>query len=375
MRRLPWQAKEWICHNLGVVRIAVICPYSLGYPGGVQSQVVGLSESMRKLGHEVELLAPCDDLKPPYEMICLGPSLRLHANGSVAPTGLRVMTLAKLRRELRKESFDVVHLHEPLAPGPSMVTLMSTSVPIIGTFHRQGVSLPYRAWGRAFRPLANRLADRFAVSDHAAATAREVIGGQYRVVGNGVDIERFSGSPSWPKSSPVVLFLGRHEHRKGLEVLLKAIALLQSDAEFWIAGDGPQSPELHRKYSKLQNVHWLGRISDAEVASRLRAADVYVAPSLFGESFGVVLLEAMASQAAIVASNISGYRDVARNDSEALLVEPGDSSSLASAIESVLHDESLRERLVSNGLLRASQFSMESLAKMYVGAFQDAIAN
>ena len=352
----------------------MVCPYSLGYPGGVQSQVVGLSEAMRRLGHEVELLAPCDDLKPPYEMVCLGPSLRLRANGSVAPTGLRARTLFNLRHRLRHSDFDVVHLHEPLAPGPSLVTLASVDVPVIGTFHRQGASVAYLAWGKVFKHLANRLAGRFAVSSEAAQTARRVIGGDYKVVGNGVDLERFASGPVWPTQNKTVLFLGRHEHRKGLEVLLDAIPRVDSDVQFWIAGDGPESPELHRKYSRLANVHWLGRISDAEVALRLGAADVFVAPSLYGESFGVVLLEAMASRTAIVASDISGYRDVARDGQEAVLVEVGDSGAVARSIDSILQNDALRERLVSNGLLRAAAFSMDNLAKVYIGAFQEALA-
>ncbi len=356
------------------VKIAVVCPYSLGYPGGVQSQVVGLTEEMRRLGHEVELLAPCDDVKPPYEMICLGPSLRLRANGSIAPTGLRTTTLAALRRELRRAKFDLVHLHEPLAPGPALVTLASVRVPVVGTFHRQGVSLPYLAWGRLLRPLADRLALRFAVSEDAARTASRVVGGEYRVVGNGVDLRRFAAEPSWPKSGRSVLFLGRHEHRKGLEVLLEAVPLVGSDVQFWIAGDGPQSPELHRRYAGLKNVHWLGRISDSEVALRLRAADVYVAPSLYGESFGVVLLEAMAASTAIIASDITGYRDVARDAKEALLVPPGDHRRLAESIDLVLSDPALAERLVAKGSVRAAEFSMEGLAKMYLSAFEEALS-
>lgn len=357
------------------MKIAVICPYSLGFPGGVQSQVVGLTQAMRGQGHEVELLAPCDDLKPPYEMVCLGPSLRFRANGSVAPTGLRPVTLAKLRRELKHSKFDVVHLHEPLAPGPSLVTLASVDAPIVGTFHRQGVSLPYLALGKVFAPLANRLAMRAAVSNEAAETARRVIGGEYRIFGNGVDVVRFSMSPAWPKEKPTVLFLGRHERRKGLQVLLEAIPHVQSDVDIWVGGDGPESPELHRKYARLANVTWLGRLSDAEVASRLRAADIYVAPSLYGESFGVVLLEAMAAKSAIVASDIPGYREVARSNIEALLVSPGDAIGIARAIDLLIKDEKLKEQLVSNGLVRADNFSVETLAKTYIEAFSECIGS
>lgn len=355
------------------MKIAVICPYSLGFPGGVQSQVVGLTQAMRSLGHEVELLAPCDDLKPPYEMVCLGPSLRLRANGSVAPTGLRMTTLWRLHRELKSNDFDVVHLHEPLAPGPSLVTLASIDLPIVGTFHRQGVSVPYLALGRLLSPLVKRLALRIAVSNEAANTAKRVIGGEYRIFGNGVDIARFSDSPAWPKTNRTVLFLGRHEARKGLEVLLEAVSLIQSDVEIWIAGDGPQSPELHHRYAKLTNVTWLGRLSDAEVASRLRSADLYVAPSLYGESFGVVLLEAMAAKCAIVASDIPGYREVARDEVEALLTPAGSPRDLAKAIDRLLGDGELRKQLVSNGEKRAKSFSVDTLAKMYIQAFEECI--
>ncbi|KJF18079.1 MULTISPECIES: glycosyltransferase family 4 protein [Acidithrix] len=356
------------------MKVAVVCPYSLGFPGGVQSQVVGLTLAMRAHGHEVELFAPCDDLIPPYDMVCLGPSLRLRANGSIAPTGLRPSTMAKLRHELRSYSYDVVHLHEPLAPGPSLVTLASVEIPIVGTFHRQGVSLAYLAFGRAMSPLARRITRRFAVSAEAAKTASRVIGGSYEILGNGVDLGRYSTGPIWPKESPVVLFLGRHENRKGLEVLLRSVELVRSPATFWIAGDGPETPVLHKKFSHLSNVDWLGRISDAEAASRMRAADVFVAPSLFGESFGVVLLEAMAASGAVVASDIRGYREVARKDREALLVAPGDPEALALSIDRVLQDDKLKERLVSSGLQRASEHSIDNLALRYLKAFEESIS-
>jgi phosphatidylinositol alpha-mannosyltransferase len=354
------------------VKVAVVCPYSLGFPGGVQTQVVALTIAMRASGITVDLYAPCDDLVPPYQMICLGPSLRLRANGSVAPTGLRPKTLYRLFKHLRNNDYDVIHLHEPLAPGPSLITLAAARAPIVATFHRQGVSNIYRIFGRAIRPLTSKIFRRFAVSPEAAKTATAVAGGSYEILGNGVDLKRFSDGPIWPKDSPAVLFLGRHESRKGLEVLLRAVPKCDPLIKFWIAGDGPESTELQRKYANLENVEWLGRISDAEAASRMRAADIYVAPSLFGESFGVVLLEAMAASTLVVASDIDGYRDVARNRREAILVPPGDSLRLAEAIETGLSDTSLVEKLVIAGHKRASEFSIEEIARRYILAFEEA---
>ena len=354
------------------MKVAVVCPYSLGFPGGVQSQVVALTIAMRASGVTVDLYAPCDNLVPPYQMVCLGPSLRLRANGSVAPTGLRPKTLLRLYKHLRENDYDVIHLHEPLAPGPSLVTLIAARAPIVATFHRQGVSNVYRIFGRAIRPLTAKIFRRFAVSPEAAKTATAVAGGSYEILGNGVDLKRFAEGPIWPKDAPTVLFLGRHESRKGLEVLLRAVPKCDPKIRFWIAGDGPESTELQGKYAGLENVEWLGRISDAEAASRMRAADIYVAPSLFGESFGVVLLEAMAASTLVVASDIDGYRDVARNHREAILVPPGDSLRLAEAIETGLSDTSLVGGLVSAGQKRASEFSIEEIARRYILAFEEA---
>ena len=354
------------------MKVAVVCPYSLGFPGGVQSQVVALTTAMRANGVKVDLFAPCDNLIPPYQMVCLGPSLRLRANGSVAPTGLRPKTLLRLFKYLRSTEYDVIHLHEPLAPGPSLVTLIAARAPIVATFHRQGVSTPYRLFGRIIRPMTQKIFRRFAVSPEAAKTATAVAGGSYEILGNGVDLKRFAEGPIWQKEGPTVLFLGRHESRKGLEVLLRAVPMCDPSIRFWIAGDGPESTELQRKYAGLTNVEWLGRLSDAEAASRMRAADIYVAPSLFGESFGVVLLEAMAASTLVVASDIDGYRDVARNLIEAILVPPGDSLRLAEAIETGLSDTRLVDELVNAGQKRASEFSIEEIARRYILAFEEA---
>jgi phosphatidylinositol alpha-mannosyltransferase len=216
------------------------------------------------------------------------------------------------------------------------------------------------------------------VSPEARALAERWLGGACHVMPNGVEVERFAKADRWPApvtpggSGRAILFVGRHEPRKGLEVLLKAFSALDTDAVLWVAGEGPETAALAA--AAPDNVEWLGRISDQELAERLRAAAVFCAPSLHGESFGVVLLEAMAAGTPVVASDISGYRDVARQDKEALLVPGGDPAALAEGLRRVLDDPTLAGRLVEAGTARAASFSMERLAARYVDLYEALLA-
>jgi phosphatidylinositol alpha-mannosyltransferase len=358
------------------MRIAQVCPYSLTPPGGVQAQVLGLARSLRALGHEVRVLAPCDGPPPDAGVTPLGKSVPLAANGSVAPIAPDPACAMRTMRALRDEEFDVVHLQEPLVPGPTVTSLLVTDRPVVGTFHRAGASAAYTAFRPIARRLARRLAVRCAVSEDARATARHAVGGEYELVFNGIEIDRFAKvDPAvLDGTGPTLLFLGRHEPRKGLATLLEAMAHLPADVRLLVAGDGPQTSELKQRFGGDPRVRWLGRISDEEKAAYLRAVDAFCAPSLSGESFGVVLLEAMAASAPIVASDLPGYRNVARPDEHALLVEPGDPRALAAALSRVLDDGPLRRRLVEAGEVRASEFSMDLLAERYLDLYDRGIS-
>lgn len=352
------------------MKIAELCPYSLSVPGGVQGQVIALTRAMRRLGHEVEIIAPCDDLPSTESVRNIGRSIRFPANGSRAPVGILPRSLIKTAAMVRDGDYDVIHIHEPFAPGPSLVGLMASEVPVAGTFHRHGVTLPYRALGWAVSGIGQKLHVRFAVSVDAMLTARSVFDGHYQVVGNGVDLLAFDSSPEWPKENPVVLFIGRHEHRKGLEILLEAfMGLKDRDVTCWVAGDGPQTPYLRSITAHDRRIQWLGRISDAEAMARMKAADVLCTPSLYGESFGVVLLEGLAAGAVVVATDIPGYRGVARDKVEAILVPPNDIGLLRNALVRGLTDRQLAEQLRENGRRRALEFSVENLAKVYLDSF------
>jgi phosphatidylinositol alpha-mannosyltransferase len=197
--------------------------------------------------------------------------------------------------------------------------------------------------------------------------------GAYRILPNAVDVEHFAKAEPCPATpGPVILFVGRHEERKGLRVLLEAFAGLDRDAVLWVAGEGPLTDEL--RANGTPRVEWLGRVSDDELARRLRTAAVFCAPSTGGESFGIVLVEAMAAGTPVVASDIGGYRDVARAGREAVLVAPEDPAALRGGLRKVLDDPGLAGRLAEAGRERAATFSMASLAERYVDLYETAVA-
>ncbi len=360
--------------TVALMRIAEVCPYSLTLPGGVQGQVMGLARVMRDLGHEVRVLGPCDGPPPERWVTPLGVSIPTAANGSVAPIAPDPAAALRTIRALRDERFDVVHLHEPLVPGPTLTSLIVAESPRIGTFHRAGASAAYDRLRPAVRWVAKRLDVRCAVSEEAAATARAALGGEYVVLFNGIEVDRFAKAEPWPTEGPTIFFVGRHEPRKGLAVLLDAMRDLPRDVRLWVGGDGPETAELQARVGGDPRITWLGRVSDEEKASRLRGADVFCAPSLGGESFGVVLLEAMAAQAPVVASDLIGYRAVARPGVDATLVPPGDARALAAVLRDVLADRDLAGELVAAGEERARSFSMVRLAERYLDLFRGALA-
>jgi phosphatidyl-myo-inositol alpha-mannosyltransferase len=353
------------------VRVAQVCPYSLSVPGGVQSQVLGLARALRALGHDTSVLAPCDGDPPDVDVIPLGASLSLASNGSIAPIAPDPVCALRTVSALQRGAFDVIHLHEPLAPGPTLAVLVAGLHPVVGTFHRSGKSRAYSVLGPLVRLLAGRLDRRCAVSPDARSTVAAATGGEFVLVPNGIEIDRFAQAPPWPTEGPTIFFVGRHEPRKGLSVLLDAIRLLPPETRLWVAGTGPETALLRQRASRLPGVEWLGPIDDAEKASRLRGAHAFCAPSIGGESFGVVLLEAMAARTPIVATELPAYRAVARSEVDAVLVPPGDPCALAGALRRVLFDGNLADRLTGGGVARAEEFSMDRMARQYLELYCD----
>jgi phosphatidylinositol alpha-mannosyltransferase len=364
------------------LRIGLLCPYSLTTPGGVQGQVMGLARALRKMGHEVRVLGPCDGAPPDTFVTPIGESLPTVANGSIAPLAPDPSAALRTIRVLRDEQFDVLHIHEPLTPGASITALVMRTAPIVATFHAAGESLSYKYLSAPLKGFASAIDHRVAVSKDAVLLAQRYIGGDYQILPNGVELDRFIASSqntsiTHGDSSLIrrsIFFCGRHEPRKGLEVLLQAHATLPDNVDLWIASEGPETERLKREWAGDSRIMWLGRISDAEKAKRLSQADVFCAPSLGGESFGVVLIEAMAAATPIVASALDGYMNVATHEIDALLVEPNDPAALEVALRRILLDQELAHRLVHRGQERATGFSMVQLASTYVDIYRRVIA-
>lgn len=360
------------------MRIGLFSPYSLTLPGGVQGQVLGLARALRRRHHAVRVLGPCDGPPPDAGVTPLGNSIPTAANGSVAPIAPDPAAALRTMRALKDEDFDLIHLHEPFVPGPNATALLVATCPIIATFHAAGRSSSYRYLGRPIRRAGRRISMCTAVSDDAEALARQVVDAPIELLFNGVEVERFANATEWKDQraygQPTVLFVGRHEPRKGLEVLLEAHRLLEvqhhrREVRLWIVGSGPQTAELRDRY-RSSNIEWLGRVSDGELASRWKAASVYCAPSLGGESFGVVLLESMAAGTPVVASDIDGYRNVVTPELDGIIVAPGDPKALADGLLRVLSDQALSDHLVANGEIRAAQYSMDNLAARYEALYE-----
>ena len=332
------------------LRVAIVCPYSLSRPGGVQGQVVGLARALDARGHQAAVFAPLDDPRDApgdVNLVVAGQSVSLPANGSVAPVSVSPLAVHRALGALRSGHFDVVHVHEPFSPGlPYGILAAGEMPPIVATFHRSGGSFFYSVLRPLTTSLARRrFAVRCAVSEAARQTAHAAVGGDYVVLFNGVEVDRYANAVPWPTDGPTVLFLGRHEERKGLRVLLGAFALLMgaklvgegsggdaavASPTLWVAGDGPDTDALRRLYPDSPHIQWLGVLTEEDKLRRLAGADVLCAPSLGGESFGMVLLEAMAAGTPVVASDIPGYRDAAGG--RARLVRPGDTSALSEAL-------------------------------------------
>jgi phosphatidyl-myo-inositol alpha-mannosyltransferase len=356
-----------------MLRIGVVCPYSLSLPGGVQAQVLGLARQLRRQGHEARVLGPCDGPPPAAFVTPLGDSLPTAANGSIAPLAPDPAAALRTMRALRDEQFDVLHLHEPLAPGPPITALTLHPSPIVGTFHAAGQSTSYQVFRPVLRRLVANIDRSVVVSKDAGALVRHYFDGEYELLFNGVDTLEIQAAPPHPTTAQAIFFVGRHDERKGLAVLLAALQQLGAGVACWVAGEGPETAMLRQRDAGDARIDWLGRITEEEKHSRLRGSTVFCAPSLRGESFGVVLIEAMAGGTPVIASDIDGYRNVANDGVEAVLVPPGDPDALAAGLSQLLSDAAERQRLRIAGLHRAEHFTMVKLADAYLRIYTEVL--
>ncbi|HLA16483.1 MAG TPA: glycosyltransferase family 4 protein [Candidatus Limnocylindrales bacterium] len=350
------------------MKIGLVSPYVYPLPGGVTQHVGYLYEHLRRRGHDVRIISASHGLQRGTEgdVIRVGKGFSVPSNGSVGTLTVSLRFAGQVREMLDRERFDLLHFHEPLVPFLSWVVLRESRSINVATFHAYaGYSVGYEVGSRTVGSLLlERLHGRIAVSAAARHFIDRYFPGDYKVIPNGVDLERIGLAvpiARWQDGTPNILFVGRHEPRKGLLTLLKAYRLLRLDGvdcRLLVVGTGPQEREARRYVMtrRLPDVEFLGRVTDSEKSQLFRTADIYVSPATGRESFGIVLLEAMAAGAPIVCSDIHGYKGVVRREREALLVEPGDKRSLADAMGRLLGDPDLRRRLSLAGRARAQEF-------------------
>src|SRR6201994_3792291 len=335
------------------MRIGMVCPYSFDVPGGVQSHVLQLAEVMRTRGHDVSVLAP----SPPHVglpdyVVSGGKAVPIPYNGSVARLRFGPATHRKVKKWLVEGDFDVLHLHEPNAPSLSMLALNIAEGPIVATFHTSTTkSLTLAVFQGILRPMHEKIVGRIAVSDLARRWQMEALGSDAVEIPNGVDVAPIASAPlldGYPRPGKTVLFLGRYdEPRKGIAVLIDALPGLVEHfpgVQVLVVGRGDEDELRSNAGGLAGHLRFLGQVDDAAKASALRSADVYCAPNTGGESFGIVLVEAMAAGTPVVASDLDAFRRVLRDGELGSLVPVGEAAALADALIEVLDNDAVRRR-------------------------------
>ncbi len=364
------------------MRVGLVCPYSFDVPGGVQFHVRDLAAWLNEHGHHAEILAPADEGTPlPPHVTSCGRAVPVRYNGSVARLNFGPVAAARVSRWLERGDFDVVHLHEPVTPSIAILALWAAARPVVATFHTS--NLRSRAMQAAYpllRPSLEKIRARIAVSEDARRTVTSHIGGDAVVIPNGVDVDAFARARSEPRwqgtpDRPTLGFLGRiDEARKGLPVLgaaLDRVLDTHPGARVLVAGPGDADAARGRMSRRAAGAcEFLGAVSDAEKAALLASVDLYVAPHTGGESFGIVLVEAMAAGAPVLASNLPAFERVLDGGLAGATFVTKDDRDLAAQLERLLGDPGARERLEAAGRRRARVFDWSVVVQDILAVYE-----
>jgi len=372
------------------MKIGLVSPYDWSYPGGVRDHISHLANEFTEMGHDVRILTPASGPKGKLSekhIYKMGGTTPIPINGSIARIILDPSIVLRVRRVLKREHFDVIHVHEPLVPGLSQTVLRFSHTVTVGTFHVTSypgsystLNLAYASTYPFLRPLFRRLDGCIAVSTSTLQFVSHYFPGDYRVIPNGVNLERFSPQvaplPQFMDDKQNILFVGRFEKRKGAKYLLRAIPRIRErfpQTRFILVGEG----RLRRGFQQFverqgwQDVVFTGYVADEDLPHYFASAHVFCSPATGGESMGIVLLEAMASGKPIVASNISGYATVVSHGVDGLLTTPRDSEELAWAIEHLLGHESLRQQFIQAGLYKAREYAWPRVAERVMAFYYE----
>ena len=357
------------------MKIAMVSPYDFTWPGGVTAHVAQLARELGRSGHEVQVLAPHSPSRECQDsdlLVPLGRSVPLPSGGSIARVSLSWWLCRKVRALLAREQFDIIHLHEPMAPILPLCVLEYSKTVNVGTFHafhsRQHL---YRFTHPIIKRWQQRLHGNIAVSPAAQRYVYKTFPGDYKIIPNGIDVDHFSQKAApWPEyqdGKTNILFVGRLERRKGLRYLLEAFSRLKWDLpniRLLVVGPGNPDQESYRVLSSrnLQDVVFLGKVPYEDLPRYYASADIFCSPATGAESFGIVLLEAMAAGKPVVASSIEGFRGLVRDGEDGLLFPRKDSEALANALELLVRQPELRRQLGGNGRLASQKYRWEVVA-------------
>lgn len=356
------------------MRIGLVCPYDWSSPGGVKQHVHDLALSLIELGHFVNVLTPASDESDLPEFVTsAGSAIGLPYNGSVARIKFDPPAFTRTRNWIRKNQFDILHLHEPTSPSPSIIAAWSARGPIVATHHTSN-ERSYAAKNMQFllQPMMEKISARIAVSEEARRTMVTHLGGDAVIIPNGVRVSDFTKFPAKNiNNGPFrILFLGRiDESRKGLRVLLDALPKIVNefgDIECQIVGPG-EMLEYDPKIEK--NLKFKGMLSTIEKSQAYAMSDVYLAPNLGGESFGIVLLEAMSAGAVVLASDLPAFKKVLLEGKAGVLFETGNSDDLAAKLINLLKDQNQRRQLRNFGFARAKEFDWSNIVKQILDVY------
>jgi phosphatidyl-myo-inositol alpha-mannosyltransferase len=365
------------------MRIGIVCPYSFDVPGGVQNHVRDLAETLIALGHEVSVLAPADEDAPlPPYVVPAGRAVPVPYNGSVARLAFGPISATRVRRWLSAGRFDVLHVHEPVTPSLSMLAVLYARSPVVATFHTATTrSRAMAAAQGVLQVVLEKITARIAVSDLARRVQVEHLDGGGWEIPNGVAVARFAEAaplPGWPGTGGAVGFLGRFsEPRKGFPILLNALSRLvphRPDLRLLVAGPGdPEEAVADRARAVRDRITFLGTVSEQDKARMLRSVDVYVAPNTGGESFGMILTEAMAAGTPVVASDLDAFRRVLDGGRAGELFPAGDADALAGAIAGLLDDPQRRAELADRAASVVDAFDWPLVAARVLEVYATAI--
>lgn len=366
------------------IRIGMVCPYGWDTPGGVQSHMRDLAEYLIGEGHFVSILAPISDDAVSFEdyVVNAGKPISIPVNGSVARVLFGPLASSRAKQWIASGDFDLLHLHEPAIPSLSLLACSAAEGPLVGTFH---VSTPKKkaiyAIGPILEPIVEKLTARIAVSELARSTLKDHFDTDAVVIPNGIDGQKYANAPMTKEfSGPNTIgFMGRFEEpRKGLQVLIDSLAIVARfvpDVKYLIAGPGDSDEFVKNLNPQLQNrITFLGRLSDRQKESFLKSVEIYVAPNTGGESFGIILTEALSAGTAVVASDIPAFKAVLENGEVGALFRNEDSSDLAKVIVALLRDDARREKLANNGKLSAQKYDWQVVAEQIESVYEMAIA-